>query len=351
MKTDIIFIDQTLGYGLENQGLGTSEFIYMKQKIAAMAQVLFDVSLPSLMAVLGSGAMEIKDIRAGIEPDVQQVDLASQAGCYRVKVRLSDMDFSRLTEPVAEAFRQARSRGMAVSIQLTGSCQYSSVKILQLCWLIRKYELSSVIFEDEQSDHDPLFTYGALLNLQQQLPCPIEYCGKNGNGLATANALGAIKSGVACVAVSVGGIGNYPAFEEVLMGARFLLKLPLAVPADIAACCREILSYVGQGVRPTKPIIGSDIFAHESGIHVDGVNKKSDLYEPFTPETVGLSRKIIIGKHSGKAAIELKLKEMNIFLQPAVVLAVLEQVRGLAIRQKAPVSDLQLQNLVHEAAS
>jgi len=351
MKTDVIFIDQTLGYGLENQGLGTSEFIYIKRKIAAMTQVMFDVSLQSLATVLGCGAVDVKDIRAGIEPDAQQVVLARQLGCSKVKVCLKDIAFSRLTAPVAEALQQARTRGLAVSLQLTGSCQYSSAKMLQLCWLISKYEISSVVFEDEHSDHDPLFTYGALLNLQQQLPCPVEYCGKNGSGLATANALGAIKSGVAYVAVSVGGVAGYPAFEEVLMGARFLLKLPLAVPANIAACCEEILSYFGHCVQPTKPIIGSDIFAHESGIHVDGVNKKSDLYEPFTPETVGLSRKIIIGKHSGKAAIELKLKEMNIFIQPTVVLTVLEKVRSLAIRQKAPVSDLQLQKLVHEVAS
>ncbi|QDR79862.1 homocitrate synthase/isopropylmalate synthase family protein [Sporomusa termitida] len=351
MKTDVIFIDQTLGYGLEHQGLGTSEFIYIQRKIAALAQVMFDVSLQSLVAVLDCGAVAVKDIRAGIAPDARQVALAHQSGCSKVKVNLNAMDFCNLAAPVAEALRQARARGLAVSLQLTGNCQYSSARLLQLCWLISKYEISSVAFVDEYSDHDPLFTYGALLNLQQQLPCPIEYCGKNGSGLATANALGAIKSGVACVAVAVGGVAGYPAFEEVLMGARFLLKLPLAVPANIATCCEEILSYIGQCVQPTKPIIGSDIFAHESGIHVDGVNKKSDLYEFFTPETVGLSRKIVIGKHSGKAAIELKLKELNIFLQPTAVLTVLEKVRSLAIRQKAPVSDLQLQKLVHEVAS
>lgn len=167
-------------------------------------------------------------------------------------------------------------------------------------------------------------------------------------GLATGNALGAIKSGIDSVSTSVGGIGDFPAFEEVAMSLRHLFGLPVFIPREIAVWCKEILDCLGLDISKTKPIIGQNIFAHESGIHVDGIIKKSDLYEPFAPEEVGLSRQIVIGKHSGKAAIEQKVKELNLSLKPAFLSPLLEKVRLLAIRQKAPVLDEQLELLAKE---
>ncbi|MBP2630497.1 MAG: leuA 1 [Firmicutes bacterium] len=350
MKADFTFIDQTLGEALERRYLDISEFICVKQKIATLSQFVFDLTVHSLLAVLHYDALVVKDIRVCIQPNLEQVAQVHQCGCRNVKISLNYKDVRKLPDLVAQALSEACKWQMTISLHITGSCRYEASDILYLGKIIKEYSISSIIFDDEDSELDSVNTYCTLLDLQKQIPCPIEYYGKNAMGLATGNALGAIKSGIRYIAVSVGGVAGYPAFEEVLMGARYLLNFPLDVPPNMAIRCEELLSYVGQSVKATKAIIGSYIFAHESGIHVDGVNKKSDLYEPFTPETVGLIRKIIIGKHSGKAAIELKLKEMNIFVLPIVVIKVLEKVRGLAIRQKAPVSDLQLQKLVYEVA-
>jgi homocitrate synthase NifV len=198
---------------------------------------------------------------------------------------------------------------------------------------------------------DSLSTDGALRYLKQIVPGELEYHGHNARGLATGNVLGALRNDIRYIAVSIGGIGGYPAFEEVLMSSKFLLQKPLSIPRNLALRCKEILKRMGERVPATKPIIGSRIFAHESGIHVDGIIKKSELYEPFLPETVGLSRMIIIGKHSGKAAIEEKLRELNICINPSCVPQLLEKVRELSVKQKGPVSDAQLPKLVGEAMS
>lgn len=351
MEKNLTFIDQTLGYAWENQYLRSSEFIDVKRKISALSQIVFDLTLQSFVTVLQSGMVDIAEIRVCIQPDAKQVVQARQLGCKYVKIALTDKTVKKLAASEAEALSQARAGEMTIALHISGSCQYSVSSIRRLRRLVQEYGISSIVFDDEHSALDPMLTYETLLKLQQQIPCLVEYYGKNAMGLATGNALGAIKSGVRHIAVSVGGVAGYPAIEEVLMGGWVLLKFPLEVPKNIAACCEEILHYVDQRVQPTKPIIGCNIFAHESGIHVDGVNKKSDLYEPFTPETVGLLRKIIIGKHSGKAAIELKLKELNLSVQPTAVMQVLEKVRDLAIWQKAPVSDKQLRELVYEVAS
>lgn len=351
MAEAVTFVDQTLEEALKNRRVGISGFLDIKEKILTMSQIIFDLTLPSLEAVSCHGPATAENIRACIQPCADQVARAHELGCYHVKVSLGHKAVRKIPVSVAEALKQAQTREKTVALHITRTCQYSKSDVLDLCRLVKEYGINSFVFDDRQGELDSLDTYRRLLDLQQKIPCSLEYYGNNDKGLATGNALAAIKSGVRRIAVAVGGIAGYPATEEVLMSARYLLKLPLHIPDNLAVCCEEILGSIGQRVKPTKPIIGSHIFAHESGIHVDGVHKKSDLYEPFAPETVGLSRKIIIGKHSGKAAIELKLKEMNLSLPPEFILKVLEKVRGLAIRQKAPVSNHQLQALVCEVTS
>jgi homocitrate synthase NifV len=184
--------------------------------------------------------------------------------------------------------------------------------------------------------------------MKQRIGCNLEYGGKNELGLATGNTLGAIKSGVAIVSTSIGGIGGFPAFEEVLMSMLHLFKIPVSIPKDIAHHCKDIMGTIGVSIPNTKPIIGSNIFSHESGIHVDGIVKKSEIYEPFAPEEVGLNRRIVIGKHSGKAAILHKANELNISIKPSLVSILLERVRSLAVEQKAALLDEQLKELAKE---
>ena len=98
-------------------------------------------------------------------------------------------------------------------------------------------------------------------------------------------------------------------------------------------------------VAENKAIIGAAIFAHESGLHVDGVNKDPWIYEPFAPELVGLKRHFIIGKHSGTAALRTKFATWGIRLEEAETRVLLTHVRALAVRKRAAITDAELQRL------
>lgn len=351
MNPDLVLIDQMLEYALAGRHADMAACRCVKAGLEALALPVFDLSLASYAAVSRAGGMNPENIRVGVRPAAEEVDKVFHLGGRQIKMRLSYPEVRTLPAAVKEALSLAHTRKMTVALHIAGCCRCSLGGMYQLARLVRIYDIASFVVDDWQGELDPLATYRTLRSFQREIPCVIEYCGNNAKGLATGNALSAIKSGVRYIAVACGGSGGYPAFEEVLMGAKYLLGLPLTVPANMALCCQEIVRHAGQEVRLTKPIIGPGIFAHESGIHVDGVNKKSDLYEPFSPETVGLSRKIVVGKHSGKAAVEAKLKELSIAVQPAMVPLLLEKVRALATGQKAPVSDEQLQNLVKEVTT
>ena len=115
---------------------------------------------------------------------------------------------------------------------------------------------------------------------------------------------------------------------------------------------REISEYVSKAsgrVLPIwKAIVGTNMFAHESGIHADGALKNPKNYEAFDPSVVGLERQIVIGKHSGKAAIVNKFKEYNIELTNEEASAILEMVRSTSVRLKRSLFDKEIVGLYKE---
>jgi homocitrate synthase NifV len=347
MVPNLVLIDQSLGYALQSKQVRLDELMDMKRKISAMHRMIFDIPWSSLQSLAHISKFDLQDIRVGLQADVDHIQQAHDLGIRQLKLYFDPgiQDVSLLLK----ALNQAGKYRMSLTLAYLNISTYSLHAIAAFQKLSRDYYFKRLIVGDTANRLDPLATFCLLNHLQQVLAADLEYHCDNARGLATGNVLGAIKSGVRYVAVSIGGIGGYAALEEVLMSAKYLLQIPLNIPRNLAFSCKEILNRMGESVPATKPIIGTHIFAHESGIHVDGVIKKSELYEPFSPETVGLSRMIVIGKHSGTAAIEEKLKELKININPSCVPRVLEKVRELSIRQKGPVSDTQLPQLVQEA--
>jgi homocitrate synthase NifV len=109
---------------------------------------------------------------------------------------------------------------------------------------------------------------------------------------------------------------------------------------------RELSEYVASASARTIPawksIVGASVFAHESGIHADGVIKNPLNYESFSPQDVGLERQIVVGKHSGSRTIYRKFQEFGIELSPADADAVLALVRSTAVELKRALFDKEL---------
>ena len=88
--------------------------------------------------------------------------------------------------------------------------------------------------------------------------------------------------------------------------------------------------------------MGANVFAHESGVHVDGVIKNPITYEAFSPDEVGLQRQLVIGKHSGSRAIQHKFREFSIELSDDEATAILQEVRRIAVDLKRALFDKEL---------
>lgn len=144
----------------------------------------------------------------------------------------------------------------------------------------------------------------------------------NDLGLAVANSLAAVRAGAEQVECTINGIGERAgncSLEEVVM-ASFVraddLKFQTNIDKkQIYPASKLLSSITGIRVQPNKAIVGENAFAHESGIHQDGVLKNKLTYEIMTPETVGISHnKLVMGKHSGRHAFKDKLKQLGFSL-------------------------------------
>jgi 2-isopropylmalate synthase len=171
--------------------------------------------------------------------------------------------------------------------------------------------------------------YGGLFaNLKKQVPelkkAVLSVHCHDDLGLAVANSLAGVKAGARQVEVCVNGIGERAgnaALEEIVM-AIATRSNELGVhtninKSEIFPTSRLVSILTGLVVQPNKSVVGANAFAHESGIHVDGVLKQPLTYEIMTPEEVGLGQSsLVLGKHSGRAGLKKRLQEMGYDLSP-----------------------------------
>lgn len=164
----------------------------------------------------------------------------------------------------------------------------------------------------------------------------------NDLGLAVANSLSAIDAGARQIECAVNGIGERAgnaALEEVVMAIKTradFYRVSTNIDTRLISRVSKLVSNItGFPVQYNKAIVGANAFAHESGIHQDGMLKNRNTYEIMTPESIGLERSsLVLGKHSGRAAFKDKLKEIGYELGDNMLEVMFAKFKDLADRKK-----------------
>jgi 2-isopropylmalate synthase len=176
----------------------------------------------------------------------------------------------------------------------------------------------------------------------------------NDLGMATANTLAGVRNGARQVEVTINGIGERAgntALEEVVMA---LSTRPQVFGVEtnvdttqIARTSHMVMMYTGMAIQPNKAIVGANAFAHEAGIHQDGMLKHHLTYEIMRPETVGLNTsRLVLGKHSGRHAFRVRLNDMGYDdLDDDEVAAAFKRFKKLADKKKV-VTDADIEAIV-----
>lgn len=180
----------------------------------------------------------------------------------------------------------------------------------------------------------------AAADIDLQCHCHNDY------GLAVANTLAGLKAGARYFHVCVNSMGEragMPDLAQMVMALKHLYGVDTGVDTTKLTGLSQLLDKL-TGVRsePWRPVVGDNVFAHESGIHSNGILKSGSSFEPMAPEEVGGLRRIVIGKHTGRAAIQHVLARQGVEVDPDLLQACLGAVRQASIGSGGEIAPAEL---------
>jgi len=202
--------------------------------------------------------------------------------------------------------------------------------------------------------------FGKLIaGIMQNTPgiekCTVSVHCHNDLGLATANTLAGIRAGARQAEVTMNGIGERAgntSLEEVVMSLKTrhpLYNMETGIDTtQIARVSKMVTNYTGIMVQPNKAIVGANAFAHEAGIHQDGMLKNQQTYEIMRPEDVGVTQsKLVLGKHSGRHALKVRLNQLGYELADDDLQKAFKRFKDRADKKKT-ITDADLEALVSD---
>jgi homocitrate synthase NifV len=197
-------------------------------------------------------------------------------------------------------------------------------------------------FADTLGVLDPFATYRIFWRLRALTDLELEFHGHDDVGLATANTLAAVRGGATHVSVCALGLGeragNAP-LEQVAVALEQTSERRTRIDFTALQTLAETVAAAAHRPIPaSQPIVGAAAFSHESGIHVSGLLRDPATYEALDPARFGRSRQIVLGKHSGIAAIRHALSEQGLRVDDDQARGVLDRVRAHAEAVKRPVA-------------
>ena len=189
--------------------------------------------------------------------------------------------------------------------------------------------------------------YSQLMDLN----VPLSVHCHNDFGLAVANSLAGLRAGATQAHVTVNGIGERAgnaSLEELVVSLYSLYNVQTQINIQMLYEVSKMVARItGMYLQPNKAIVGENAFAHESGIHADGVMKKAETYEPIMPELVGHKRRFVMGKHVGSHIIKQRINEMGFRVDDERFSQIFNRIKSLGDMGKC-VTDVDLQAIAED---
>jgi 2-isopropylmalate synthase len=383
LNNQIVFFDTTLRDGEQSPGctMHHAEKLRFAHQLATLGVDIIEAGFPIASAgdfeSVRTIAKEVKGVRIAALARAKREDIESAARAVepaqsnRIHTFLSSSDIhlehqmkisrAQALDQAAEAVRTARSFVDNVEFSPMDATRTEAAFLCAMVQVAVQAGATTINIPDTVGYVTPS-EYTAIFRMLRQLPGMegvifSTHC-HDDLGLAVANTLAGIEGGARQVEVAVNGIGERAgnaALEEVaaalLVRRDVLPYISNIVNTELYPTSALLAEIVNHPVAPNKAVVGKNAFAHESGIHQHGVLANPLTYEIMTPASVGVTATtIVLGKHSGRRALEHRLNELGHKLSNEELNAVYHRFTELADRKKS-IYDQDIVALLHPAAS
>ncbi len=362
--TDIRIIDTTLRDGEQTAGI-----VFANREKVRIAKFLDEMGVHQIEAGIPTMGGDEKDAimkicRSGLKasimgwnrPVLRDIEASLACGVDAVAISISTSDIhiehklrtsrEQVLEQMVKAVEFAKKEGMYISVNAEDASRSDINFLIRYAKAAKEAGADRLRYCDTVGVMEPFTIYNNIKAIKDAVDIDVEMHTHDDFGMATANALAGVMAGARWIGVTVIGLGERAgnaALEEVVMALKHLYRIELDFKTEIF---REVAEYVsrasGRELPAWKAIVGSNMFTHESGIHADGALKNPKTYEPFQPEEVGLERQIVVGKHSGKAAIKAKFAEYGIHLTDHQADEMLPKISSYTVSLKRPLFDKEI---------